>query len=273
MKRIHPFSFPFFFLLALFFTTACNTSDQAEDLLNPGSAKSNRGLSGLWYLTNGPLDAGLSMTDSKIGPAYINLLEDGKLLGHSSRNILGGFYASSEGNKIDLSITLSTRVADTPFSSWFMEGLELAETYQLIDNDQRLHLKSTNSGRLELQFVRLNSVAKPVLISSKTFGEGSKEEVRINSIAQIGNILTINATHSGGCVEQSPELVWGEQLSKSIPPVTPLKLVFAKADDCEALVTKTYFFDLENLFKATRYDELSIPIEGWKENAVRVKKQ
>jgi hypothetical protein len=113
---------------------------------------------------------------------------------------------------------------------------------------------------------------KPVLISKKVFQGGSRVEVRINAISQEGNILTINVTYGGGCVQHSPDLVWGKELGKSLPITAPLKLVFYETDNCYALITQSYSFDLKNLFQATNQEVLAVPMEGWDKTAFVVSK-
>jgi hypothetical protein len=248
-------------------------SNEADNSLNL-QGSSTTGLTGLWLLSNGPSDNSATiLREPPLSPAHLNLQEDGKLLGHSSRNILGGTFSTTGNTGLKLNVTLSTRVADTPYSTWFMQGLDEADQYKLEDSDRRLVLKSTVNKSLEMIFVRANSLAKPVLISADTYNTGSKEEFKVLAVSQIGNLLSITASYSGGCVTQEPDLVWGKQLGKSLPPLVPVKLVLGKADDCEALLTKTWYFNLENLFKETQYDELLLSIEGLGTGSIKVKKQ
>jgi heat shock protein HslJ len=271
MKRILSNFLPLGLFLSIFFLACEQTEDSSLDLQGSGATT---GLSGLWLLSNGPSDNSTTiLKEPALSPAHLNLQEDGKLLGHSSRNILGGTYSTKSNNGIKLSVTLSTRVADTPYSTWFMQGLDEADQYKLEDNDKRLVFKSTSNNALEMIFLRANVLAKPVLINTDTYNAGSKEEFKVLSVSQIGNLLSITASYGGGCVTQEPDLVWGKQLGKSLPPLVPLKLVLAKADNCEALLTKTWYFNLENLFKETQYDELMLSIEGLATGNIRVKKQ
>lgn len=228
-------------------------------------------LEGTWLLVNGPLDIGMvEGGDQSRGPAWIALKKGGKMRGHSSRNILAGNYTSKEDKKIGLEVNMTTRVADNPFSTWFMEGVRSASDYRI--EGKNLTFLNDASSRQELIFAKLEDECRPILKDATLYNGDSKEtDVKINEAYVIENCLVLEVTYSGGCVQQTPELVWNGGLSKSLPPIANLKLHFSKSDDCEALVTQTYYFDLLSLFSAAGYDEIRLNIAGVK-NEVVVKK-
>lgn len=221
-------------------------------------------LEGTWLLVNGPLDIGLGVEgDKSRGPAWITLMKGGKMRGHSSRNILAGNYTTKEDKKIGMEVNMTTRVADNPFSTWFMEGVRTASDYR-IEGSNMTFVNDANS-RQELIFAKLEDQCRPVLKDLGLFNSANKEnDFTIKEAYQIENCLVLEVTYSGGCVEQEPELVWNGGLSKSLPPLASLKLHYRKSDDCEALVSRTYYFDLLPFFSAAGYNEIRVNIGGLK---------
>jgi hypothetical protein len=255
------------FLLGAWLAWSC---EQAELVLEKDSqTQIDPQLEGTWLLVNGPLDIGLGTgLDNTRGPAWLVLLQGGKMRGHSSRNILAGNFETKEDKKIKLEVNMTTRVADNFFSSWFMEGVRSASDYRFVGKN--LIFVNDNS-RQELMFARLEDECRPIQKNSTLYNSSSKEEVNIKAAYQIENCLVLEASYGGGCVEQAPELVWDGNLSKSLPPIANLKLHYSKSDDCEAIVTQTYYFDLLSFFKAAGYDEIRVKIPGLKEE-IRVVK-
>ncbi|HOY21370.1 MAG TPA: hypothetical protein PLC89_28915 [Haliscomenobacter sp.] len=252
----------FLFCAAMLLGWSC---DQSElEVSKDAIANVDPKLEGTWLLVNGPLDVGLVLDgDKSRGPAWITLLKDGKMRGHSSRNLLGGKYTTKDNKKIDLEVNMLTRVADNPFSTWFMEGVRTASEYRI--EGSNLTFLNESSSRQELIFAKLEDQCRPVLKDNALYNAESKEvDVVINQAYQIENCLVLDVTYSGGCVEQEPELVWNGNLSKSLPPLASLKLHYTKSDDCEALLSRTYYFDLLPFFKAAGYDEIRVNVIGLK---------
>jgi hypothetical protein len=114
---------------------------------------------------------------------------------------------------------------------------------------------------------------RPILQDKAFYNSSSKEpDAVIKQAYQIENCLVLEVTYGGGCTEQVPSLVWDGSLGKSLPPLTPLKLNFPKDDPCEALITKTYYFDLLAFFTATGYDKIRLALPGLKQELI-VEKQ
>lgn len=257
------------FTLAAMLAWSCEQNElelKADELVDADPK-----LEGTWLLVNGPLDIGLVLGgDQSRGPAWIALKKGGKMRGHSSRNILAGNYTSKEDKKIDLEVNMTTRVADNPFSTWFMEGIRSASDYRI--EGKNMTFLSDGNSRQELIFAKLEDECRPILKDATLYNSDSKEtDAVIKDAYVIENCLVLEVTYGGGCVQQTPELVWNGGLSKSLPPLANLKLHFAKSDDCEALVSQTYYFDLLSFFTATGYDEVRLNIAGVKQE-VLVKK-
>lgn len=258
MRKFHILSFA----LAMLLGWSC---EQNELVLNTDALVDvDPKLEGTWLLVNGPLDIGLGVEgDQSRGPAWITLLKGGKMRGHSSRNILAGNFTTKEDKKISLKVNMTTRVADTPFSTWFMEGVRTASDYR-IEGSNMTFINDANS-RQELIFAKLEDQCRPVLKDNSLYNSANKEsDFKIKEAYQIENCLVLEVTYGGGCVEQEPELVWNGNLSKSLPPLASLKLHYRKSDDCEALVTRTYYFDLLPFFAAAAYNEIRVSIDGLK---------
>jgi hypothetical protein len=114
---------------------------------------------------------------------------------------------------------------------------------------------------------------KNMIFSAQVYQEGSKEVFRISGASQKGKVLEICGTYTGGCIDQEPDLVWGFEMGLSLPPFVPIKVVLPKSDDCEKQVSKTWRFDLEELFKLAHADVLLLSIEGLDSGYVKVKKK
>lgn len=90
----------------------------------------------------------------------------------------------------------------------------------------------------------------PVVNDSELFNTPSKEDFTINKITYHDGCLEINATYGGGCEQFVPQLVWNGQEGLSLPPFFDLKLYTHVQDNCKALVTKTWSYNLEALSNA-----------------------
>ncbi len=117
------------------------------------------------------------------------------------------------------------------------------------------------------------SEVKAMVFSAEVYQAGSKEVFTVNGASQKGNVLEISGSYTGGCVDQEPDLVWGFEMGQSLPPFVPIKLVLQNADNCDKQVSKTWRFDLTELFSIAQADELSLSIEGLNSGTIRVKKK
>jgi hypothetical protein len=71
----------------------------------------------------------------------------------------------------------------------------------------------------------------------------------LDSVWTEGGCMGVQLTYSGGCGEAQLDTYWSGAIMKSYPPTAVFELVFTKVDDCEALITQTYYFDLDELRK------------------------
>jgi hypothetical protein len=103
-------------------------------------------------------------------------------------------------------------------------------------------------------------------------GEAPKDnpETQINWVQLAGNILTIEVSYSGGCEQQSFDLVGNELILKSFPPRRNIVLVRdSKGDACREFITRTLEFDITELHHNKKVgDVILLVIEGFK-NEVR----
>lgn len=120
------------------------------------------------------------------------------------------------------------------------------------------------------KLVSLNSKCRAIVKDAALYNSDSqeKDDAVIKEAKVVDNCLELTVAYGGGCVEQEPDLVWNGGLSKSLPPIANLKLHFHKEDNCEALVTKTYAFDLLSFYTATGYNEIRLNIIGVKDEVV-----
>jgi hypothetical protein len=114
---------------------------------------------------------------------------------------------------------------------------------------------------------------KAMVFSAEVYRAGSKEVFTINGASQKGNVLEISGSYTGGCIDQEPDLVWGFEMGESLPPFTPIKLVLQNVDNCDKQVSKTWRFDLAELFRIAQADELSLSIEGLNSGMIKVTKK
>lgn len=114
-------------------------------------------------------------------------------------------------------------------------------------------------------FNKKKAAQKPAIIDQV---EEMKENVTIKSIQLSGNILTMDITYKGGCLEPNFELVGSPMLAKSMPPIRRVVLKNTESsDNCEATVNQKLVFDLSNLaYQQEDGSEIILNIDGITEN-------
>lgn len=95
----------------------------------------------------------------------------------------------------------------------------------------------------------------------------------INSVKIDGNIMLLEVSYSGGCVEQHFDLVGNPTVMKSFPPKRSVELVRSGGDQCRELVTKKLFFDLKELaHNKSDGAKIILLLKGFKEELTYVYK-
>ncbi len=79
------------------------------------------------------------------------------------------------------------------------------------------------------------------------------DPVTIKSVSLKRNILTIEVSYSGGCVEPHDfRLIGSPMMTKSLPPIRNVQLFHqAKGDNCKALKTEKLQFSIVRLAEST----------------------
>jgi hypothetical protein len=77
----------------------------------------------------------------------------------------------------------------------------------------------------------------------------------------IGDSVYITVSYSGGCKQHSFEIVWSEELTETEPPSTSLIIVHnANGDNCEAYITETLLFSIDDLSESVSFDTICVNI-------------
>lgn len=109
------------------------------------------------------------------------------------------------------------------------------------------------------------SDCKAIQYDYELFENGPEDEgTKIMDYDLVDDCLELTVQYGGGCQEHEIDLVvgtWGY----SLPPVAFSKLLHENNDPCDALVTKTLYFELESLLAKSGGDELKLAIEGFDE--------
>lgn len=102
-----------------------------------------------------------------------------------------------------------------------------------------------------------------------TIGEIDYEAPTANILSAVveGNYLNLEVSFSGGCEEQSFELVGSPMLMKSMPPKRGIRLIRdPKGDACRELVTKKLRFNINALAYSEEVgSEVILLLDGYKE--------
>jgi|GEM_PF-1401623 len=85
---------------------------------------------------------------------------------------------------------------------------------------------------------------------------------KIKNVGLNGNCLEVEFQYGGGCAEHEIQLVWNGALAESFPPQAWLKVIHDNQDPCDALLTKTYSYDLSEAFTKP----VILHLDGWEED-------
>lgn len=96
----------------------------------------------------------------------------------------------------------------------------------------------------------------------------------INSVKIDGNIMLLEVSYSGGCVEQHFDLVGNATVMKSFPPKRSVELVRSGGDQCRQVVVTELSFDLKELAQ-NKSDgaEIILLLKGYEEELTYVYKE
>lgn len=109
-------------------------------------------------------------------------------------------------------------------------------------------LLSFSCGESKKMKSKSENTSSKVMLSS--IGERPREisPTTIKSAIIEGNTLILDVAYSGGCENQSFELIGDEMIMKSLPPKRGVALVRnTNGDTCRELVNKTLRFDITSL--------------------------
>ena len=69
----------------------------------------------------------------------------------------------------------------------------------------------------------------------------------IASVKQIEDCLEITIQYGGGCEKVDLDLIGSGDYGESLPVITKLKTILKDNDSCEAWITETFSFDMEDI--------------------------
>lgn len=172
--------------------------------------------------------------------------KDGTFSGSNSANQISGVYQTNTGNGINVDIKLSTYAAEWPWVTAFTKAL--VDTDHFCTDGQMLELQSKTSGHT-LVFQKLEDLMEclPVQQDHKIFQDATSDPFQWKAFRLNGTCLEVEISYGGGCEESPMQLIVSEDAGASDPPTLDAKLIFTDNDLCEALVTKSFYFDLETI--------------------------
>jgi hypothetical protein len=192
--------------------------------------------------------------------AYVTLKEDGTMGGMTSRNILGGTFRYDESGLIKLDFNPLTRVYDTPWSISFQDMLNSVDRYRL--EDDRLWLRNTETDE-ELAFIRMSAqTCIPTFNDRQLFEEAESDPFTFKDVVIAGSCLEITIEYGGGCGEAEALLIGSGQYLYSLPPQLHIRLILEDDDPCEALVRKTFYFNLNTILPASE-ESIILHLQDW----------
>ena len=86
-----------------------------------------------------------------------------------------------------------------------------------------------------------------VLIDSEQYNNLTTDDFNIVDIKFEDRCLKITIRYGGGCKDVSLRLIDSDSVFGSNPVQRNLKIILADDDDCEALITKEFYFDITKL--------------------------
>lgn len=238
-------------LLSISFLTACYRSDRVlpEDYIY-----------GFWRYQSG-VEVEMENVEPGIIPlAYLILKEDGTMSGMTSRNILGGAFRYELPDIIKFDFQQLTRVYDTPWSARFQEILGAVDRYRL-EGDKLLLINSTTDETLT--FLRMSpNVCAPTVNNRQLFEELDSDPFTFKDVAVAGSCLEVTVEYSGGCGKVETMLIGSGDYMESLPQQLNIRLVLDDEDPCEALVRKTFYFNLNTVLPPGE-DAVILHLDNW----------
>lgn len=215
---------------------------------------------GFWRYQSG-VEVEMENVEPGIIPlAYVVLKEDGTMSGMTSRNILGGTFRYDENGLIKLDFNPLTRVYDTPWSTTFQNMLNSVDRYRL--EDDRLWLRNTETDE-ELAFIRLSAeTCIPTFNDRQLYEEAESDPFTFKEVVIAGSCLEITIEYGGGCGEAEALLIGSGQYLYSLPPQLHIRLILEDDDHCEALVRKTFYFNLNTILPASE-ESIILHLQDW----------
>lgn len=108
---------------------------------------------------------------------------------------------------------------------------------------------------------------QPAELGYSKLAADSLQTTTILSASITGNTLTLQVQYGGGCEDHFFRLEGSEIISKSLPPIRPIRLVHTgKKDLCKALIIKTLQFDLSTIaYQKEDGNQIRLTLEGYEE--------
>jgi len=100
-----------------------------------------------------------------------------------------------------------------------------------------------------------------VIVSSEQYNNSQTDDFTLTDVVSENECLKISLRYGGGCKEVTASLIDSEDVIETDPIQRNLKIVFADDDECEALVEKSFYFEISNL-QINNEKEVLLNFEG-----------
>ncbi len=112
-----------------------------------------------------------------------------------------------------------------------------------------------------------NSNSNSVIIDNELFSYTTSENFSISNVELDNDLLKISIA-SSGCNGETFKtiLIDANVILESLPPQRQIRLILEKNEDCEALISKTFTFDITPLKE--HYSEVILNLEGWQNQII-----
>ena len=103
---------------------------------------------------------------------------------------------------------------------------------------------------------------KIVLIDGRKYESSTSDKFALLDASMNENCLSVKINYAGGCEDVTLDLIDADIVMESEPVQRKIKLLLDDQDDCEALVTKTFTFDLSSLKSNPKYT-IMLRLDNW----------
>ena len=108
-----------------------------------------------------------------------------------------------------------------------------------------------------------------VIISKDQLLNAPDDAFTFNKVELDGDCLNLTISYGGGCGEVEVKLIDSGDVAESLPVLRAIRLSFKDEDLCEALVEKTFTFDLTPI-RVREDNRARLILSGWDRSSVKI---